>query len=186
MKTCRETWEHMTAISHDAPVRNYAQMIDMSDYLVETKLFPKEVLDAYGASNLEKDLTDAQRSHFNPERGGGQGNYRAGMERKIQNVVDCLNQFPMSKRAIITVPNNPFADHSDDEAAKCMRELQFFIEDGKLNASVFFRAQAAQIFPKNIHFIGLLMDEVAMRLTTRPIRGNLHYFTSILASDRWS
>ena len=66
-----------------------------------------------------------------------------------------------------------------------MRELHFNLDDGQLNASVFFRAQAASIFPKNIHFIGTIMDEVASKLDAQPPVGSLHYFTSILVGDRW-
>lgn len=184
MRTCREAWEHMTDISVDADVRNFNQVLDMSDYTVETDLFPLDVLDAYSAWNLGSELTDGQREHFNEERGGGQGDYREGMPDKIANVVDCLNRFPESKRAVITISNYPDANHESDEMAKCMRELHFHLDDGTLNASVFFRAQAASIFPKNIHFIGTLMDEIASGLDARPPVGSLHYFTSILVGDR--
>ena len=104
-RTGREAWEHMTEISMDAPVRNFTQELDMGHYVVETDLFPLEVLDAYSAWNLGRELTDEQRQHFNEERGGGQGDYRDGMADKIANVIDCLNRFPESKRAVITVPN---------------------------------------------------------------------------------
>ena len=183
-RTCREAWEYMTEISMDAPVRNFTQELEMSDYVVETDLFPLDVLDAYSAWNLGRDLTDEQRQHFNEERGGGQGDYRDGMADKIANVVDCLNQFPNSKRAVITVPNDSGPSHESDEDAKCMRELHFNLDGGRLNASVFFRAQASSIFPKNIHFIGAIMDEVAATLDAKPPVGSLHYFTSILVGDR--
>ncbi len=192
---CRDAWEHMTAISADQPVRNFTQFLDMSDYVVETELFPLEVLDAYSAWNLEADLTDEQRQHFDEERGGSQGDYRSGMAAKIANVVDCLNSFPNSKRAVITISNEPGADHRSDADAKCMREIHFYLEDpasrdpasgdtSTLCASVLFRAQAASIFPKNIHFIGSLMDAIADQLTGRPNVGSLHYVTTILVGDR--
>ena len=184
MRGCREAWEHMTEISMEAPVRNFSQELDMTDYVVETELFPLDVLDAYSAWNLERELTDGQRRHFNVERGGGQGDYREGMAAKIANVVDCLNRFPESKRAVITISNFPDASHEDDDTAKCMREIHFNLDDGKLNGSVLFRAQAASIFPKNIHFIGSLMDEVAAKLDTAPPVGSLHYLTTILVGDR--
>lgn len=184
MRSCREAWEHMTDISMDAPVRNFSQELDMANYVVETELFPIDVLDAYSAWNLERDLTDAQRQHFNAERGGGQGDYRDGMAAKIANVVDCLNSFPASKRAVITISNFPDASHEDDDTAKCMREIHFNLDDGQLNASVLFRAQAASIFPKNIHFIGSLMDEVASKLDAAPPVGSLYYLTTILVGDR--
>lgn len=184
MRTGREAWEHMTEISKDAPVRNFSQMLDMADYVVETDLFPLDVLDAYSAWNLERELTDGQRQHFTDERGGGQGDYREGMAAKIANVVDCLNRFPESKRGVITIPNTPQADHENDDTAKCMREIHFFLEDGALHGSVFFRAQAASIFPKNLHFIGSLMDEVAGQIEGAPTVGSLHYLTTILVGDR--
>ncbi len=184
LRTCREAWEHMTEISMDAPVRNFTQELDMTNYVVETDLFPAEVLDAYSAWNLERDLSDDQKQHFNAERGGGQGDYRDAMSTKIANVVDCLNSFPQSKRAVITISNTPDARHENDDTAKCMREIHFSLEEGRLNATVFFRAQAASIFPKNIHFIGSLMDDIAAKLDAKPAVGSLFYLTSILVGDR--
>lgn len=184
MKSCREAWEHMTEISRESSVRNFSQVLDMADYIVPTELFPHEVLDAYSAWNLGLTLTDEQRAHFNDERGGGQGDYRDGMAEKIANVVDCLNRFPDSKRAVITISNTPQAHHEDDDTAKCMREIHFTLEEGTLNATVLFRAQAASIFPKNIHFIGSLMDTIASQLDSRPQVGSLYYLTTILVGDR--
>lgn len=142
------------------------------------------MLDAYSAWNLERELTDGQREHFNDERGGGQGDYRDGMSAKIANVVDCLNRYPESKRAVITISNTPAALHENDDTAKCMREIHFNLDGGTLNATVFFRAQAASIFPKNIHFIGSLMDTIADQLDASPPVGSLFYLTSILVNDR--
>lgn len=184
VRSCREAWEHMTEVSMEAPVRNFTQLLDMSSYVVETELFPVDVLDAYSAWNLERELTDGQRQHFSEERGGGQGDYRDGMSNKILNVVSCLNEFPDSKRAVITIPNEPSASHVDDDNAKCMREIHFYLEDNALNASVLFRAQAASIFPKNVHFIGSLMDAIAEQLDHQPSVGTLHYVTTILVNDR--
>ncbi len=184
MRTCRQAWEHMTQISAARPVRNFTQVLDMADYLVETELFPVPVLDAYSSWNLEHELTPGQRTYFSEERGGGQGDYRQGMASKVDNVVDCLNRFPNSKRAVITIPNQSQPSHTSDDEAKCMREIHFHLHDGVLHASVFFRAQAASIFPKNIHFIGSLMETVAGRLKSTPSVGTLHYFTTILVGDR--
>lgn len=184
MITCREAWEHMTEISSVSSVRNFSQELDMSDYVVETDLFPKDVLDAYSAWNLEQTLTEEQRELFNDERGGGQGDYREGIGDKIANVVDCLNRFPESKRAVITISNTPNAKHENDDTAKCMREIHFTLDDGTLNATVLFRAQAASIFPKNIHFIGSLMDTIAAQLDDQPPVGSLHYLATILVGDR--
>ena len=172
----------MTAISQSGPVRNYCQLLDMSDYLVTTDLFPEDVLVAYSLWNLERDVSDQQRSFFDSQRGGGQGDYRQGMRNKIANVIDCLRQFSASKRAIITIPNNANPNHQSDDDAKCMRELHLYFEHGKLCATVMFRAQAALIFPKNIHFIGMLMDEIAEGLGAQV--GTLFYLTTVLVSDR--
>lgn len=107
------------------------------------------------------------------------------MAAKITNVVDCLSRFPLSKRALITISNNPAASHESDDDAKCMRELQLYLDtDNKLCGTVLFRAQAALIFPKNIHFIGALIREVASRLPGRPQLGKLFYVATILVSDR--
>jgi thymidylate synthase len=166
-------------------VRNYVQLLDMSDYLVETDLFPKEVLEAYSAMNMELDISGEQAQHLGESRGGAQGNYREGMRAKIDNVVDCLTRFPQSKRAVIAVCNQPMADHSNDADAKCLRELHLYLDDdGKLSGTATFRAQAVSLFPKNIHMIGSIMTEVARRLPDQPSLGNLFYLTTILVSGR--
>ncbi len=175
----------MTAATEAHSVYNYIQRLDMSDFVVETDLFPVDVLEAYSAWNLEQPVSEMQRRHFSSLRGGGQGDYRAGMQAKIDNVVDCLTRFPTSKRALITISNRPDARHESDDDAKCLRELQLYINaDQQLCGTVFFRAQAALIFPKNIHFIGSLMSVVASRLPGRPALGELFYLATILVSDR--
>jgi hypothetical protein len=35
-----------------------------------------------------------------PERGGDQGDYRAGIRAKINNAIECLKMEPLSKRAV--------------------------------------------------------------------------------------
>lgn len=183
--SCRSAWQHMNDISAQQPVRNFVQVLDMSDYLVETELFPLPVLEAYSALNLEKEITEAQQQYSSERRGGAQGNYREGMRQKIANVVDCLTKFPQSKRAVITVCNQPMPDHSNDEEAKCLRELHLYRDDNdQLSGTVLFRAQAASLFPKNIHFIGSIMTEVAGRLPQKPSLGTLFYLATILVSDR--
>jgi hypothetical protein len=184
-KSCRAAWQHMTEISQHESVRNFVQRLDMSDFLVETNLFPEEILIAYSAYNMEKDLSTEQMQFMNENRGGAQGNYREGMARKISNVVDCLTKFPESKRALITVCNEPMPHHSSDSDAKCVRELQLYIDDhGRLCGTVFLRAQAAFLFPKNIHMIGSIMTEIAERLPHKPTLGTLFYLTGILVADR--
>ncbi|MGI9272625.1 MAG: hypothetical protein ACR2QT_12675 [Woeseiaceae bacterium] len=182
---CRDAWQRMTKASEAKSVRNYVQVLDMNDFLVETDDFPEDVLVAYSAYNMEKELSDEQAQFMNEHRGGAQGNYRDGMARKMSNVVDCLTKFPQSKRALITVCNEPMADHSNDSDAKCVREIQLYLDDnGKLSGTVFLRAQAAFLFPKNIHMIGSIMTEIANRLPSRPTLGTLFYLTGILVADR--
>lgn len=182
---CRDAWLRMTEAAAQGPVRNYTQSLDMSDYLVVTDVFPEEALLAYTAYNLERELTPEQQAWMNSNRGGAQGDYREGMARKIANVVDCLNKFPQSKRAIITISNEPMPDHSSDNDAKCVRELQLYLaEDGSLSGTVFLRAQAAFLFPKNIHMLGSIMTEVAQQLPGNPKLGTLFYLTGILVVDR--
>ena len=99
-------------------------------------------------------------------------------------MVDCLTKYPKSKRAVITISNNPAPHHFSTTDAKCLREVHFYIEEGKLNATALFRAQAATIFPKNIHFLGKLMDEIAERLPGALITGELFYLATILVGER--
>ena len=175
----------MTAACADGPVRNYVQTLDMSDFLVVSDVFPQAVLEAYTAYNLGKPLSAEQKNMMNESRGGSQGDYREGMTAKIANVVDCLSNFPNSKRAIITISNVPVPDHRSDPDAKCVRELQLYLDDdGKLSATVFLRAQAAFLFPKNIHMIGSIMREVSRQLPATPSLGTLFYLASILVADR--
>lgn len=183
--SCRTAWQQMSEISGRKSVHNYVQVLDMSDYLVETELFPEAVLDSYSCWNLEKDVSDEQRQYMNTLRGGGQGDYRDGMRQKIANVVDCLTKYPQSKRAVITVCNEPIPNHSIDDDAKCLRELHLYLDENeKLSGTVFFRAQAATLFPKNIHFIGTIMTEVAKHIPNKRALGTLFYLATVLVSDR--
>ena len=68
-----------------------------------------------------------------------------------------------------------------------MREIHFYLDDGVLNATVWMRAQAAEIFPKNIHFVGSLMDTVARGVSSEGkavIVGELFYLATTLVSVR--
>lgn len=175
----------MTAITQGRTVRNFHADLDMSDYLVETDLFPREALDVYSDWNLELPVSDADRARFfNAHRGGGQGDYREGMRAKVANVVDCLTRFPASKRAVISVVADPAASHTDTDQAKCMREVHFHLDGDRLNGTVLFRSQAAEIFPKNIHFLGRLFAEIAPQLPGQVRPGTLHYLATVLVSDR--
>ncbi|MDH3273303.1 MAG: hypothetical protein OEM64_00970 [Gammaproteobacteria bacterium] len=184
-QSCRSAFMHMSEVSKRQQVRNFVQSLDMSDYLVETDLFPREVLEAYSALNMEMKITDEQAQYVDEQRGGSQGNYREGMKQKIANVVDCLAHYPQSKRAVITVCNEPMPEHSDDANAKCLRELHLYLdEEDKLSGTVFFRAQAAFLFPKNIHLIGSIMSEIARQLPQKPALGSLFYLATVLVADR--
>lgn len=175
----------MTEISDQRSVRNFVQILDMSDYLVETELFPRDVLDAYTSWNMEKEISEEQKRHMSSLRGGGQGDYRDGMQLKIANAVDCLTLYPQSKRAVITVCNNPTPDHRSDGDAKCVREIHLYLdENDKLSGTVLLRAQAAILFPKNIHMIGSIMTEISSRLPQKPALGTLFYLATVLVSDR--
>jgi hypothetical protein len=185
IRNCRDAWQRMYELTAEGPVRNFVQILDMSDYLVATELFPAPVLRAYSALNMERELSTDERAYINDERGGGQGYYGDGMARKITNAVDCLAQFPASKRAVIAFFNEASPDHDNDDDAKCVRELQLYIDDdGRLSGTVFLRAQAATLFPKNIHMLGSIMAEVAGRLPQQPELGTLFYLATILVADR--
>ena len=184
-KSCQMAWRSMQEDCRHGAVRNYVQCLVMSDYCVETPLFPREVLFAYSAWNLGRPLEDIDQRAFTPERGGEQGDYRDGMPAKIANSIDCLSRYPQSKRAVITIGNNPHAVHENDVDAKCLREIHLYLDDRQqLSATVFFRAQAVSIFPKNIHFIGSLMDEVAQSLPHQPTLGTVFYLATVLVSER--
>ena len=183
--TCRSAWETMTAITDGRSVRNFHADLDMDNYVIETDLFPREVLDVYSDWNLELPVSDANRDrYFNAQRGGQQGDYRAGMRNKVANVVDCLTRFPASKRAVISVVADPAAHHSDTANAKCLREVHFNLDGDRLNGTVLFRSQAAEIFPKNIHFIGRLFAQIGSQLPGDVRPGTLHYLATVLVSDR--
>lgn len=185
VRDCVTAWREMTAAAKKGAVRNYVQKLDMSNFIVETPLFSLESLIAYSNYNTEEPMDDAMRAHINPQRGGSQGDYRDGMSNKIDNVIDCLTQFPDSKRAVISISNNALAKHHNDADAKCVRELHLYLDQGAvLNASVFLRAQAASLFPKNIHMIGTIMQRIATALPGRPSLGQLFYVTTLLVADR--
>lgn len=184
-KNCRDAWQQMVAATRDGTARNYVQVLDLSDYLVETNLFPKEVLEAYTALNMGRSITDEQRALINPERGGPQGDYSDGMPEKIANVVDCLTRFPKSKRASITICNQGVVSHESDADAKCVREIQMYLDDNSaLSGTVYLRAQSANLFPKNLHMIGTIMQTIAEQLPGRPRLGTLFYLAAILDADR--
>eukprot|EP00557_Chaetoceros_sp_GSL56_P008144 CAMPEP_0176495280 /NCGR_PEP_ID=MMETSP0200_2-20121128/10563_1 /TAXON_ID=947934 /ORGANISM="Chaetoceros sp., Strain GSL56" /LENGTH=212 /DNA_ID=CAMNT_0017893129 /DNA_START=49 /DNA_END=684 /DNA_ORIENTATION=+ len=198
--TCKEVWGEMNELllSDKKLVRNYARRIqlgpcegncDDNKYTIKTELFPVEALKVYSAYNLGDTIEQEERQkYFSAHRGGSQGDYRNGMTNKIENVVDCLLNYPKSKRAVITIPNTSTPSHGSDDDAKCMREIHFYLDDNVLNATVLMRAQAAEIFPKNIHFIGSLMQRIADHLQAKSgskvTIGELFYLATTLVSVR--
>ncbi len=184
--SCQETYQLMKRLTtKHGMIRNFHQNIRMDSWEVETDLFPKEALVVYSAWNLEQDISsEDKKKYFSAYRGGAQGDYRDGMDAKISNVVACLTLFPHSKRAVITIPNISSPAHTSDDDAKCLREIHFYLDGQQLNATAFFRAQAADIFPKNIHFIGVLISKIAGKLDGEVKPGVLHYHATTLVADR--
>lgn len=187
-------------------VRNFCGVIeDMGEdqLIVETPLFPREAIEFYTRYNLDQLTEEDKRSggtfekYYNAARGGAQGDYRENIEHRIANVVDCLRRFPNSKRAVLSIAS-PASDHTTDAEAKCLREIHFYLDETSptsshavLSANGFMRAQAATIFPKNIHFIGTILHQVARQLqagpgaSSRPIRvGNYLHFVTTLVNGR--
>jgi thymidylate synthase len=146
---------------------------------LSTALFPVEALDFYARLNLGEAVSEEERAAwYAPERGGPQGDYAEGMPEKLRNVIDALQRFPASKRAVLTVASRNVS-HEVDADAKCLRELHFYLEGGRLCASGFMRAQAASIFPKNIYFIALVMARVAAGLGGVPVGSYVHFVTTL-------
>jgi hypothetical protein len=185
--------EITTSLDTHTCVRNFIGVVeDMSQdaIIVENELFPARALQFYSRFNLGRigdpskqqfattqDKEDYE-TYYNAARGGGQGDYRQGIQAKIDNVVDCLQRFPGSKRAVLGVPFNggpgdnwkgsANVSHEDTDEAKCLRELHFYMDnDNRLCCTGFMRAQAAIIFPKNVHFIGTVMHDIADRLNVQ-------------------
>ena len=184
----------LAATAGGRTVRNFVGTISQMDAAVlevPTALFPRDALRFYTRFNLDELSADSAEDAaaaavwYSAARGGGQGDYRAGLRAKLDNVVAALAAFPRSKRAVLTVPSAVDAAHSDDAAAKCLRELHFYIEGGEggaprtLCCTGFMRAQAASIFPKNIHFIGTVMGRVAERLSL-PVGQYTHFVTTLI------
>ena len=81
----------------------------MNDIVIETDLFDKDILEFYSKHNLnllDKDGKHANlyKKYYTEARGGEQGDYRLNIQDKIDNVIDCLTNYPSSKRAVITIP----------------------------------------------------------------------------------
>jgi len=193
-KTAADMYAHIREITKpagDYTVRNFVGVIEEinppSKAVVDTKLFCVGALDYYTKKNMgwAYDEEEAKKWQLN-ERGGEQGDYRSGMQEKIKNVIECLREVPQSKRAVITIPfsdeGSRNADWRNQGQTKCVRELQFYIEDGKLKCTGILRMQNANIFPKNIHFFAVLIDHIASELGL-PVGEYTHWITN-LCHDR--
>ena len=167
-------------------VRNFVGVIrDISvpASTVETDLFPRGALEYYTAKNMGWDYTEEDRDRWQmDERGGAQGDYREGMPEKIANVVDCLRNEPLSKRAVIPIPyataGSATIDWRDRGQNKCCRELHFYLEDGKLKCTGIVRMQNANIFVKNVHFFATLIGHVAGELGVE-VGEYTHWITNV-------
>ena len=189
-ETAHQVYAHLRSISKNEDkefvVRNFVCVIkDISPEanMVETELFPRGALEFYTAKNMGWEYTQEQYDEwFLPERGGAQGDYRAGMPAKIANVIDCLRTEPLSKRAIIPIPFNSegseTVDWKDQGQNKCCRELHLYLEDGKLKCTGLVRMQNANIFVKNIHFFATLLQHVATELGV-PLGEYTHWITNL-------
>ena len=176
------------ATAGGATARNFcgtiAAPVTPATATLETPLFPAAALAFYSALNMgSANLTGPDAAAwYSPARGGPQGDYREGMPAKLANVVDALRRFPASKRAVLTVASRN-ESHEVDADAKCLRELHFYVEaDGAVHATGFMRAQAASIFPKNIHFIASVLAHVAAALGREA--GSYTHFVTTLTSGR--
>jgi len=155
--------------------------------LVETELFPRGALEFYTKKNMGWDFTQEENdTWYLAERGGEQGDYRDGMPEKIANVIDCLQNEPLSKRAVIPIPfsseGSKTVDWKLQGQNKCCRELHLYLEDGKLKCTGIVRMQNANIFVKNIHFFATLVNHVASELGVQV--GEYTHWISHLCHDR--
>lgn len=177
----------------EKPIRNFVGMIDQmkkENLVIETDLFPKEVLEFYTGHNMGKfskiDDADLYEKHYKNMRGGGPGDYSDKIQDKIDNVIKSLETKQTSKRAVLTIPfsSKTSADtkYFHDDEQKCLRELHFFVDEGVLHCSGYMRSQASVIFPKNIHFIGTVMNEIGNCLKL-PV-GTYTHFVTTLVKDR--
>mmetsp|Transcript_25014 Transcript_25014/g.80842 ORF Transcript_25014/g.80842 Transcript_25014/m.80842 type:complete len:224 (-) Transcript_25014:3168-3839(-) len=192
--TAHDVYAHLRSISKNESkefvVRNFVCVIDdirPESSLVETELFPRGAIEFYTAKNMGWQYTQEQYDEwFLPERGGEQGDYREGMPEKIANVIDCLKNEPLSKRAIIPIPFNSegseTVDWRNQGQTKCCRELHLYLEDGVLKCTGIVRMQNANIFVKNIHFFATLLQQVAQALEVE--LGEYTHWITNLCFDR--
>jgi len=195
--TAKELYDHIRAISRDETskefvVRNFVGVIEdisIQASTVETELFPLGALEYYTKKNMGWEYTQEEADRWQLlQRGGEQGDYRAGITQKIANVIDCLKSEPLSKRATITFPftgeeaggtgGSETNDWKYQGMNKCCRELHLYLEDGKLKCTAIVRMQNANIFVKNIHFFATLLDVVAKELNVE-VGEYTHWITNL-------
>ena len=122
-------------------------------------------------------------------RGGEQGDYRAGIDKKIANAIAALKSEPLTKRATITFPfsgtevggtgGSETGDWTYQGQNKCCRELHLYLEDGKLKCTAIVRMQNANIFVKNIHFFATLIEHVSQELGGVEVGEYTHWITNL-------
>ena len=189
--TAKELYKHLREITQpggEFVVRNFVgviQDISPESSIVETDLFPRGALEYYTKKNMGWEYTKEEMDKWQlNERGGEQGDYREGMQKKIANVIDCLRTEPLSKRAIIPIPFNSqgseTVDWKDQGQTKCCRELHLYLEDGVLKCTGLVRMQNANIFGKYCSIFLMLFivrRSVVIFLTlTSPFPPHYHCF----------
>ena len=191
-----ELYDHIRSISKNESkefvVRNFVGVIEdvsVAASTVETELFPLGALNYYTKKNMGWDYTPEEVDTWQlKERGGEQGDYRAGIDKKIANAIACLKAESLSKRATITFPftgeeaggkgGSETNDWTDQGMNKCCRELHLYLEDGKLKCTGLVRMQNANIFVKNIHFFATLLEHVAGELDVE-VGEYTHWITNL-------
>ena len=180
-----------------APINNFHGNINnfnKENATIITDLFDFETLDYYARKNCELPISEEEKAKYETEyRGGLQGDYSSEMALKVTNVVECLNKFPLSKRAVIMM-NNSWWGHRDTDEAKCCRELHFYLTEEKesktllLNCTGIFRAQAVDIMPKNFYFVYKITELIQQKLnditTDNYEIGSYSHFVTILVPTR--
>ena len=136
--TAKELYAHIRQLSQNDSkefvVRNFVGVIEdvsVAASTVETELFPLGALEYYTKKNMGWEYTAAEAEMWQlQQRGGEQGDYRDGIDKKITNAIDCLKSEPLSKRATITFPFSGIGSETNDWTYqgmnKCCRELHLY------------------------------------------------------------
>ena len=189
--TASELYDHIRTLSKNDSkefvVRNFVGVIEdvsVAASTVDTELFPLGALEYYTKKNMGWSYTPEEAEKWQlAERGGEQGDYRAGIDKKISNAIECLRSESLSKRATITFPFSEIGSEANDWTNqgmnKCCRELHLYLEDGKLKCTGIVRMQNANIFVKNIHFFATLLEHVADELGDVEVGEYTHWITNL-------